>query len=234
MKRKICTTFIIVAILAGFFGCDNGDTGPDGNGGKPIVCLGDSLTEGYGASKPNSVDKTRSYPAFLGEKVTVTVVNAGISGDTTAGGLARIGKDVLAHNPQLVIILLGANDFTHMRPANEAKKDLQSIINNIRDGNRKIYLASFIGDSSWEASYISVIPGGLTLELEAYLGEYKKMYSELKSENTDIGYIANIWKGIENSDMSDLVHPNAEGYRKMADNIFNEIKPYLQVNDLLK
>ena len=233
MKRKICITLVIIGIMAGFYGCDSSDPASENNGIRPIVCLGDSLTEGYGASNPGSVDKTRSYPAFLGEKVTVSVVNAGISGDTAAGGLARLDKDVLAKDPQLVIILLGANDFFQRRQADETKKDLQSIINKTKGGNR-VYLASFIGDSNWEKSYVNSFPGAITQEITAYLGEYKRIYSELKAENTDIGYIANIWEGIGSNDMSDPIHPNAEGYRKMANTIFNEIKPFLLANGLVK
>ena len=233
MKGKIGIAFVIFAIAAGILGCDS-SSDPVGDNVKPIVCLGDSLTEGYGASKTGSIDRTKSWPAFLQEKVTVTVENAGISGDTAAEGLARLNKDVLAKDPQMVIILLGGNDFLQRQPANEAKRNLQSIIDRTRGENRIIYLASFIGDSSWEAAYFDIIPGTYITEITAYLNEYKKIYSDLRAENTDIGYIINIWEGIGPSQMSDPIHPNAEGYRKMADNIFNEIKPHLQVNGLLK
>jgi acyl-CoA thioesterase-1 len=226
MKRAIGKFIILIFILL-LAGCDTQETGT-------MVCLGDSLTEGYGASSPFAVDKTKSYPAFLQNKVKLTVVNAGITGDTAAGGLARVDKDVLAKNPQVVIILLGANDFFRQRPASETKRDLQAIIDKVKNESRKIYLASFIGDAAWEASYLETFPAMVTPDIVALLANYKKMYSELRLENADIGHILNIWKGIGKSQMSDPIHPNAEGYSIMADNIFAEIKPYLAEKNLLK
>jgi len=232
MRRAIAKAIIMIFVLA-LAGC--GAATPPSNTQKPgpMVCLGDSLTEGYGASKPSEVDKSNSYPAFLQKKVKLTVINAGISGDTVGGGLARVDKDVLAKDPQLIIILLGANDFLKFRPTGEAKRDLQAIINKVKDKSRKIYLASFIGDAAWETLYLETFPI-ITPVIIALLADYKKIYAELRSENTDIEYISNIWKGIGRNQMSDLIHPNAEGYRIMADNIFAEIKPYLVENNLLK
>jgi len=232
MKKVITKAIIMILVLAG---CEAATTPTPPNTQKTgtIVCLGDSLTEGYGASKPSEVDKSNSYPAFFQKKITPNVINAGISGDTAAGGLARVDKDVLANDPQVVIILLGANDFLKLRQASEAKRDLQAIINKVKNENRKIYLASFIGDAAWEASYLQIFPimpsGIITL-----LADYRKIYDELRSENADIRYISNIWKGIGKSQMSDPIHPNAEGYSIMADNIFAAIRPYLAENNLLK
>jgi acyl-CoA thioesterase I len=225
MKRAIAKAIIMILILA-LAGCDTQETGT-------MVCLGDSLTEGFGASRPSEIDKSNSYPAFLQKKVKLTVINAGISGDTAAGGLDRVDKDVLAKDPQAVIILLGANDFLRQRPANETKRDLQAIINKLKNESRKIYLASFIGDAAWEASYLQAFPI-IASGLIALLADYKIIYAELRSENSDIGYIPNIWKGIGRNQMSDPIHPNAEGYSIMADNIFETIKPYLAENNLLK
>jgi acyl-CoA thioesterase I len=232
MKRAIAKAIIMILVLA-LAGCEAATRPSNTQKTGPIVCLGDSLTEGYGASKPFEPDKSNSYPAFLEKKVILNVINAGITGDTASGGLARVDKDVLANDPQLVIILLGANDFFKSRPASETKRDLQAIINKVKSEDRKIYLASFIGDAAWEASYLEtfpIMPPGII----ALLADYKKIYAELRSENTDIGHISNIWKGIGKNQMSDPIHPNAEGYSVMADNILAEIKPYLAENNLLK
>jgi len=232
MKRAIAKAIIILLFLA-LAGCGSETSTSNTQKTGSLVCLGDSLTAGYGASRPSEVDKSNSYPAFLQKKVTINVINAGISGDTAAGGLARVDKDVLSNDPQVIIILLGANDFFKLRPASDTKIDLQAIINKIKNKERKIYLASFIGDAAWEASYLQyfpIMPPGLI----ALLDDYKKIYDELRSENKDIGYISNIWKGIEKSQMSDPIHPNAKGYSIMADNIFATIKPYLAENNLLK
>jgi acyl-CoA thioesterase-1 len=233
MKSAAGKLIIMILILA-LTGCEDAaepSNPPEETG--PMVCFGDSLTEGYGASSPSVVDKTKSYPTKKKKKVKINIINAGISGDTASGGLKRVDEDVLAKNPQMLIILLGANDFLHLRPASETKKDLQAIINKIKNGSRKIYLASFIGDAAWEASYIETFPAIVTSIATALLADYKKMYAELCSENADIGQISNIWKGIGRSQMSDLIHPNAEGYNIMADNIFADIKPYLAEKNLL-
>jgi len=232
MKRALAKAIIVILVLM-LAGCEAAAPPSYTEKTGPMVCLGDSLTEGYGASRPSEVDKSNSYPAFLGKKVTIEVINAGISGDTAGDGLARVDKDVLANNPQVVIILLGANNFLKMKPANEAKRDLQAIINKVKNEDRKIYLASFIGDTAWEASYLDTYPI-IPPSMVALLADYKKIYAELWSENSGLGQIPNIWKGIGKNHMSDPIHPNAEGYSIMADNIFSAIKPYFAENNLLK
>jgi len=238
MKIKIFKLLPFFLLVFSITGCDTGNSsgsdGEDTYNNAPIICFGDSLTEGYGASKPFAIDRDQSYPAFLQKSVRVSVINAGVSGDTTADGLSRIKKDVLEKNPQLVIILLGGNNFLDLEAAINVKKDLQAMINMLRNKERKIYLASFIGDSTWEAFYFDLFSEELESDLTVLLDDYKKIFSELIIENGDIGYIGNIWKNIGREKMSDLIHPNAEGYKIMADNIFNEIKPHLKENNLLK
>ena len=238
MRYNLGKIAVIYIIIFGILGCENASS-PSSSveiDKRPIVCFGDSLTEGYGASKPGQIDKSKSYPAFLQEKIRVDVINVGISGDRASGGLARMDSDVLAKDPQMVILLLGGNDFLGRRSANEAKDDLQAIIDKAKNQNIKIYLASFIGDSTWEESYLQysqLLPGASISELRSLLADYKRVYAELSSENKDIEYIGNIWRGIGILQMSDPIHPNAEGYRIMADNIFAEIRPYLKEKNLL-
>ena len=232
-KKTIVKVLVIMALVLGVTGCNTGNspagTTPDPQENKTIVCFGDSLTEGYGASKPGSVDKSKSYPAYLQKKVSRTVVNSGITGDTAAGGLARVEEDVLSYDPGLVVVLLGANDFFHLRPANETKSDLQAILNKLKDGERKVYLASFIGDASWEEAAFGMIPGmtsGLSSTIVSLLlSDYKRIFAELVAENRDIGYIPNIWTDVWGIHMSDPIHPNAAGYEIIADIIYNAISP---------
>ena len=243
MKRTIIIVSVILAFVLGLTGCDNGNTPSDEYKSKPIVCFGDSLTEGFGATTPFFVDIKNSYPAFLQKKVIAEIVNAGISGDTSTGALARLDKDVLSYDPRAVVILLGANDFFWQRPAGDTKADLQLIIDKLNDGTRKIYFASFIGDSDWEETaiksfelYASLLGLESYLELPALIPDYRKMLSELILENDDIEYIADIWTGIwgVSKNMSDPIHPNATGYKMMADLIFNEMRPFLEVNNLIR
>jgi len=121
-----------------------------------------------------------------------------------------------------------------MRPASEAKENLQAIINKLKNEGRKIYLASFIGDKAWEDSYLETFPAIVTPAVTELLESYKKIYDDLWSENSDLGQISNIWKGIAKNQMYDPIHPNADGYKIMADNILSAIKPYLAENNLLE
>jgi lysophospholipase L1-like esterase len=115
---QLTLTLIITTLVFALAGCGNGNSQPSEEYHNTIVCFGDSLTEGFGATEQGSADKSKSYPAFLQAKVTPRVVNAGISGDTAKGGLSRVERDVLSKDPQMVIILLGGNDFLHLRPVN--------------------------------------------------------------------------------------------------------------------
>ncbi|MDR0497238.1 MAG: GDSL-type esterase/lipase family protein [Treponema sp.] len=231
MKITKIMAAIVLTLVLGLAGCENGSSPSTSTG--TMICFGDSLTEGYGASSPGVVDKTKSYPAVLQGKVTLRVVNAGKTGDTAAGGLARVDKDVISKNPQVVVILLGANDFMGLRSANETKADLQGIMQKINTNNRKIFLASFIGDSGWEAAFIEALNLNPVLASSAklLLNTYKTMFNELASENKDVVYIPDIWAGEVWKHMSDQIHPNADGYSIMANNIFNAMEPYLRENN---
>ena len=191
---------------------------------NPIVCLGDSLTEGYGAGGQGVVDKSRSYPAYLQGKIKMPVVNSGISGDTTKGALDRLERDVLSKDPHMVIILLGANDFFQQRPMAEAKANLQEIIDRTRKEDRIIYLASFMGGTYWETSILNSISEIFIAEYASLLFQYKRMFDELISENKDIHFIPEIWTGINSTHMSDPIHPNAAGYERIAQTIYEAIR----------
>jgi acyl-CoA thioesterase-1 len=218
-----CVFFVILA------GCSNGSTNyPDGT----VVCLGDSLTEGYGAVTQGVVDKSQSYPAYLQNKVNIPVINAGVSGNTSAQGLARVDTEVLSKNPKIVVIILGANDLGRGIPVTTTKDNLQNIINKVNNGNRKIYLAKFYTEAVARAlantyGFIDFI------DLTEIVSQYDNLFNALASEN-DVTLIEDIWSGVWGINMSDAVHPNAKGYEMMANNIFNVLLPYLQANGLIK
>ena len=242
MKNCLKVVAVIILIALGFSGCENSSSPSTSVNNRVIVCFGDSLTEGYGAAAQDEIDKLNSYPAFLEKKVSLPVVNAGITGNTTAQGLDRLKKDVLSEKPQVVIILLGANDFMQIiPPAAHTKENLKLILKKVKSKDRKVYLASFIGDSQWEAKYIEKIPEllvqkGVPDEVIASIGggdperfitdrleSYKKVFEDLKKENPNLKFISNIWKDIKEEHMSDPIHPNAAGYEIMANNIFREL-----------
>ena len=86
--------------------------------GETIICFGDSLTEGVGASAGDD------YPSVLSRQLGSPVINAGVRGDTTAAALERLADQVLNKNPRLVILLLGGNDFLRQRPRRETRQNL--------------------------------------------------------------------------------------------------------------
>lgn len=103
---------------------------PPGSGapslGPTVVFLGDSITSGHRLS----VDV--AFPHRLGQALGIPVVNAGISGDTTEGGLSRLERDVLAHHPRLVVVELGVNDVFGRWPRERTVANLRTITQRIR------------------------------------------------------------------------------------------------------
>jgi len=224
IKKVFALIVITIIVAAGIavIGCDNGSANEKDNGiNVTLVCFGDSLTAGFGATKPSVEDKSKSYPAYLQKKTGInTVINAGVSGDTTADALSRVDSDVLFYEPDIVIILLGANDFLHLLiPVSTTQNNLQTIIDNVKNGNRKIYLAKFYTDEM-AASFIIPIPSGI-------VEQYDNMFKTLAEAN-NIELIEDIWTGVWKEHMSDIIHPDAKGYEIMADNIYKALRPYLQ------
>ena len=170
--------------------------------GESIICFGDSLTYGTGASPG------MDYPSQLSRLIGRPVINAGIPGDTTATALARLDRDVLSRSPRIVIITLGGNDLMRGVSRDEAIRNLKTMIAAIQ--NRGAL----------------VIVGGIDLSIRGrgYSEGYRKV-----SEETGAVLIPDVLNGIlGNSErMSDPIHPNDEGYAVMAGYFHEAMKPYL-------
>jgi acyl-CoA thioesterase-1 len=186
------------------------------SGEETIVCLGDSFTSGAGLTVAGKDDKSKAWPAVLQNKVNIPVINAGVSGDTTAKGLARVKKDVLSQNPRIVIIFLGGNDFTQKIPLSTTKNNFQKIIDMVNDGSRKIYLVRFYNDWSKQSM---------------------DMYNELAASNNIEMIEGDLidWVGFFDAPKAaDKFHPGVEANELFAECVFNVLKPYLEANNLLK
>jgi acyl-CoA thioesterase I len=94
--------------------------------GQTIVFLGDSITSGH------QLSPDVAFPHRLGQTLGIPVVNAGISGDTTEGGLSRLDRDVLVHRPRLVVLELGVNDMFGRWPRERTVANLRTITQRIR------------------------------------------------------------------------------------------------------
>jgi acyl-CoA thioesterase I len=230
--------YLIAAVVALFlFGCSSTDDEKQAE----IVCFGNSLTEGYGAGVGKiPIDKSKSYPHYLAEKLNVSVINLGVSGETTADAVKRVG-DVLSYNPMVVFIEFGANDLIdqvvdywfgkEIDPdfVDEAEKNFETILNKLADGNRQIFLIKFYNEEVAKEMIIE----NLSARYMYIYNEYEAMFSRLQNKYKKVSLIESMWDGIwGNSELmyaDDIyeIHPNAEGYQIMADNIFSAAKDYL-------
>lgn len=202
MSSKFQTILIIVglltAVVAGKIWYDSSDDYLIVNyppQGSTIVAFGDSLTVGVGASSPS-----KGYVGILEERLGTPIIHKGISGDTTEAALLRLDADVLTEKPNVVLVLLGSNDYLKGVQQQVTFDNLRSIIERIQAGGALVVL---IGAR-----------GGLLND--KFSSDFKKL---AKEKGTLL--VPEIMEGIigETSLMSDEIHPNDAGYLKMADKI---------------
>jgi acyl-CoA thioesterase I len=168
--------------------------------GENIICFGDSLTFGTGATKG------MDYPSQLARMISRPVLNKGVPGDTTARALARLDQDVLS--PRIVLITLGGNDLKNGVPKDMAFQNLKTIVESI------------------QVQGALVIVGGI--DLPFWGRGYGEGYEQICKETGAI-LIPNILDGIMGNGqlMSDSIHPNDAGYTIMAERFYRALKPYL-------
>lgn len=164
-----------------------------------ILAYGDSLTFGYGANS-----KTESYPAILSQLSGIEVVNKGISGETSQQGLERLPSVLAEVNPSLVILCHGGNDLIRKLSQQQLKSNLDQMIQLIQNTGAEVML---IGVPNF--SLMLSIPD---------------LYSQL-SELQNVPIQLDILQKIERDRRlkSDQVHPNAAGYKLMAETIYQEL-----------
>ena len=174
---------------------------------RTILFFGDSLTAGFGLS---SADK--AFPAQLEKEFTkagkkVKVINSGLSGETSAGGLSRIDW-VLRQHIDVFVLELGANDGLRGLPLDQTKKNLQSIIDKVKAKypKAKIVLAGMM------------VPPNMG---KSYSDEFKKVYPDLSSKNKCqlIPFLLDGVGGNEKLNQPDGIHPNDEGHKIIAKNL---------------
>ena len=157
-----------------------------------IVAFGDSLTFGTGAGEQDS------YPAVLAQLIGRKVVRAGIPGEVTAQGLQRLPELLDEHKPKLVIVCLGGNDM--LRQVNEAE-----IVSNLRAILRKVK------ESGAQAVLVGVPRPALLTSAPKY---YEEIAKEFGIPYEDAVVTSVLYKS---EFRSDPIHPNAQGYRKIAE-----------------
>lgn len=174
------------------------DVGPDKSNYETIVCFGDSLTSGIGASKG------MDYPSQLSKMINKPVINAGVPGDTTAGALRRLQRDVLSKDPDIVMITLGGNDLKNGVSKDTAFDNLLKIVDAIQENGAK------------------VIIGGIKFPFRDR--GYGKGYQDL-ADQTGATLIPDIFYDIMGKQkmMSDPIHPNDAGYTLMAQRFYEAL-----------
>jgi acyl-CoA thioesterase-1 len=181
---------------------------------KVILFYGDSLTAGYGLSTeeafPNQVEKR------LKEKgKTVKVVNAGLSGETSAGGLSRLDW-VLRQPIDIFVLELGANDGLRGLPLDQTEANLQKIIDKVKIKNPKV----------------KIVVAGMMVPPnmgQDYTTKFKKVFPALAKKNNAslIPFLLQDVGGIEKLNIADGIHPNAEGHKIVASTVIKTIEPLL-------
>ncbi len=157
-----------------------------------IVAFGDSLTFGTGASE------AESYPLVLGQLLARKVVRAGVPGEVTEGGLARLPEVIDEHKPKLMIVCLGGNDMLRKVDEAQTKANLRAIIKAI------------------QSQGIAVVLVGVPKP--ALLTSAAPFYAEIAKE-FGIPYEGKIITDVlyQRDQKSDAIHPNAKGYRRVAE-----------------
>ena len=178
-----------------------------------IVAFGNSLTAGYDLSE------SESYPSQLqllldARGYRYRVVNAGVSGDTTAQGLNRI-QIVLDYKPVVVIVELGPNDGLRGMPIESTRANLEEIISQFQKARAKVVLAGMTLPPNYTRSYIR---------------SFERIYVELARKH-DLTLIPFFLEGVaarEDLNLSDGIHPNASGSKIVAENVLKYILPLLK------
>jgi acyl-CoA thioesterase-1 len=229
-KRRRNRTWLAIAMVAAvtfFMSCsslplktnrtskDRPLVTPNTDTNKPkIIAFGDSLTAGFGLSEKES------YPYLLQEKLKADgydyeVVNAGISGDTSIGGLERSDWVLGQENARILILELGANDLLRGLPVAKMKENLDKIIHKAKAKNLKVLLCGMLAPPTMGAEYQR---------------DFMMAFPDLASENK-VAFLPFLLENValkKELNQADSIHPNAEGEKIMADNIYKALKPLLR------
>ena len=205
MSRTTLLLFVLIIVGGSwyFFKDDGYEIRNPYPKGSTLVCFGDSLTYGTGASEK------MDYPSRLSEMIGEPVINAGVPGDTTGSALKRLEEDVLEESPRIVLMTLGGNDLKNGVSKEVAFENLRQITEAIQAGGALVVLGGIdfpVGGRGFGPAYV----------------EFAETYG--------VVLIPNILDGLLGHPnlMSDQVHPNDAGYGIVAQKFYDAVKPYLK------
>ena len=196
------TSLALVMLLVATVGADE----------RVIVAFGDSLTAGLG------VPADQAYPAVLAAKLKAEgypyrVVNAGVSGDTTAGGLRRLDW-ALRLAPEIVIVELGTNDALRGQDLATVRANLDQIVGRFQAAGARVLIAGMRIPPNYGVRYTT---------------EFQKMYEDVAKQRRVplMPFFLDGVGGNPRLNQADGIHPTAEGYRIIADRLWPYLKPLL-------
>jgi len=192
MKPGLKYLALLAAALLLLAGCDRTPPIRPLSAESTVLAFGDSLTRGNGAAE------TESYPAVLGSLLGVRVVNAGVPGEVSARGRQRLPELLEQVRPQLVILIHGGNDFLQRLDPAETRENLRSMIETCRRQGADVVLAG-------------VPQLGLLISPAPFYAELAREYELPFLDET----LSDILK--DRGLKSDTIHPNAAGYRRLAE-----------------
>lgn len=227
LKPKFCSGCMVLAILLTSIlaACEtqrpvrNSATNkplitPEISSNSPkIVAFGDSLTAGFGLAE------TESYPYLLQQKLKADgfdyeVVNAGVSGDTSIGGLERVEWVLGQQNVKILVLELGANDLLRGMPVANMKRNLAQIIEKAQAKKIEVVLCGMLAPPTMGADY-----------QRDFVAAFPDLADQYK-----VAFVPFLLDGVATKkelNQADGIHPNAEGTRLMTDNIYKVLKPIL-------
>lgn len=226
MKQKFLILSLVL-ITAAFAGCagsaarqSNGNLArpmvtPEIRSDRPkIIAFGDSLTAGFGLLEKESM------PYLLQEKLAADgfdyeVVNAGVSGDTTLGGLERIDWVLEMENVQILILELGGNDLLRRMPVKDMKRNLAQIIERAQARNVRVLLCGMFAPPNVGAEYQRDFQMSFPDLAEQYKTNFLPFLLDGVALNKDLN-------------QADGIHPNAEGSKIMTANVYKALQPMLK------
>jgi acyl-CoA thioesterase-1 len=228
-SRAILFLFLLAAFAAA---CDRkpADTPPSEHGAEPlpprppvavtpdktprIIVLGDSLTAGLG------LDVTDSFPSVLETRLQeqgldYKVVNAGVSGDTSAGGLRRLEWALGEGDPRILVVALGGNDGLRGLPPPQLEQNLAAIIERARQRGLSVILAGMEAPPNYGPEYTAA---------------FRKTYQDL-ARKYEVPLIPFLLQGVAGDpalNQRDGIHPNQQGARIVADTVWQALEPALK------
>jgi acyl-CoA thioesterase I len=180
-----------------------------------IVVLGDSITAGYG------LQADEAYPAILQKKIDAAhlvyeVINAGLSGDTTAGGLRRVDW-VLSGGAKVLLIALGGNDGLRGLPPQQTEANLTAIIKRARE----------------KVPGLTVLVAGMQMPVsmgQEFAKAFASLFPHVAAQNGAIliPYLLKGVGGVPELNQADYIHPTAEGQKRVADNVWSVLRNVLE------